>query len=369
MKINLFLVPFVMIIGLLFINHDTKKNRLLYIILCCIAFLLVAVLRSPEWMTHYYHIDTLVYKQNFESIIEMKWGELWTMAYERYFAHGDEGDIGYLFLTKIISWFTHDFYIYSFLVDLIFFIPFGVIIYRYTTNIIQIIFALLFYIALVQIFIISGARQISSIGLDMMALLSLLDKKIGRAILLVCLGVTIHFSSILFLLPLLMIWKQTKPATLKWFHIVCFFLFPIVLAFPNQIIVFMGESVGMEKYALYGEGDVEGGIGLFVVLIELMSLFCLIAIKKQNLVEFYVYRVFYVMTPLFTFFAPLIRSNGSMIRISLYYHIFLMLLVPYAIDCMFKKETRSAIYSIAIIALAVLTVSSGGITYYFFWQQ
>lgn len=177
-----------------------------------------------------------------------------------------------------------------------------------------------------------------------------------------------HLSSFLFALPLLMAWYQIKPATLKKIHLVCFLLFPIVLMFPNQIIVFMGESAGMERYANYGEGGIQGGIGAFMVLIELLSLFCYIAIKKKDLQSSYIESVFYAMTPFFTFFAPLIRANGSMIRISLYYHIFLIFLVPFAIDCMFKKEMREMVYNISIAALALLTVMGGGLTYYFYWQ-
>lgn len=370
MQINTILIPFVIILGILFSNNDTRKNKLLYIILCSSVFIFVAAMCSPEWMTYTYHIDTLVYKENFEESFDMNWSGLWSSAYLRYFNNVGDGDIGYLILNKLISLFTHDFHIYSILVDLVFFVPFGIILYRYTTGTRQVIFAFVFYIALVQIFMIGGGRQITAIGLDMMALLSLMDNKKIRAIVYFIIGVTIHFSSFLFLVPLLMIWFHAKPQFLKWSHIVCFLLFPIVLAFPNQIITFMGESAGLERYARYGQEGIQGGIGTFIVLIEFLSLFCLVAIKKGDLVNSFVYRTFYVMLPLLTFFGPLIRSNGSMIRISLYYHLYLVLLVPFAIDCMFKKkETRSAVYLVAIGALALLTLSGGGITYYFFWQQ
>ncbi len=74
------------------------------------------------------------------------------------------------------------------------------------------------------------------------------------------------------------------------------------------------------------------------------------------------------MAPLLTFFAPLIISNGSMIRISLYFHLFLALLVPYAIDCAFAKKDSGIVYAAAIGALSLLTLAGGGIRYYFFWQ-
>lgn len=368
MYINLFLIPFVIILGLLFSGNDTKKMRLWYIILCSAVMIFVAAFRDPQWMTNTHSIDSEVYMEWFKTSIDMRWEDLWSMALLKYFGHSDEGDIGFMVLNKVLGFVTHDFYLFSVIIDLIFFIPFGIFLYRYTSRIKQLVFAFVFYVALIQIFLISGARQMIAIGFDMMALLSVIDKKKWRAIMCFIIGVTMHLSSFLFALPLLMAWYQIKPATLKKLHIVSFLLFPIVLMFPNQIIVFMGESAGMERYANYGEGGIQGGIGAFMVLIELLSLFCYIAIKKKDLQSSYIESVFYVMTPFFTFFAPLIRANGSMIRISLYYHIFLVFLVPFAIDCMFKKEMREMVYNISIATLALLTVMGGGLTYYFYWQ-
>ena len=131
----------------------------------------------------------------------------------------------------------------------------------------------------------------------------------------------------------------------------------------------MGNTVGMEKYAEYGANAVQGGSETFIFLIEALSLFTLFAIKNKDLLANRNVRIFYVMAPLLTFFAPLIISNGSMIRISLYYHLFLALLVPFAIDCAFGKKNSGAVYAIAIGALSFLTLAGGGgITYYFFWQ-
>ena len=130
----------------------------------------------------------------------------------------------------------------------------------------------------------------------------------------------------------------------------------------------MGNAVGIEKYAAYGKGVIQGGATTFIILIELLSLFCLIAIKKDHLAANANIRNFYVMAPLFTIFAPLIKSNGSMARIAVYYYLFLVLLVPYALDCMFTKRDRSLAYVIAIGALSYLTLSDGGMNYYFFWQ-
>lgn len=368
MHINLITIPFVIVLGIVFSQRDTSKNRRWYIILSSFILLLVAALRSPEYMTNTYNIDTLNYRGYFEQVFDMDWSEFQRLFYLRYIAGADDFDVGFLALNKLISLFTHEFWLYSLIADLIFFVPFGLLLYRYCTKSSQIMFAFVFYISLVQIFFLGGARQMFSLGFDLMALLAVIDKKRIRAIIFFLIGMTIHFSSLLFALPLLAIWFDLKPNLLKVLHSICFIVFPVVLAFPNQMIQFMGNTVGMEKYAEYGANAVRGGSETFIFLIELLSLFCLLSIKRNDLANSRTLRYFYVMAPLLTFFAPLIISNGSMIRISLYYHLFLTLLVPFAIDCAFSKANRNIAYIAAIGALSLLSLSGGGLTYYFFWQ-
>lgn len=368
MRINFVLIPFVIILGLLLSTKDNDKNRRLYIVLCSMVLIFVAAMRNPEWMTMTYFIDTLTYKEDFENVRDLSWDGLFRSFHQRYILNDGDYDFGYVALQKIISLITSNFSIFSLIADLLFFVPFGVILYRYSTNIRQIIFAYVFYIALVQVFLFGGARQIFAIGFDMMAFLAITDRKIWRAVIFLLLGVSIHFSSFLFLLPLLMISFKTNPRVLKVLHLVCFLAFPIVLLFPNEIIVFMGEAVGIEKYANYGNQEIQGGATIFIILIELLSLFCFIAINRTNLENNDNILLLYVMMPFMTILAPLIYSNGSMIRVSLYYHLFLTLLVPYAIDCMFKEESRRIVYAVAILALSFLALQGGGMRYYFFWQ-
>ena len=354
--------------GLLVINNDNQRNRLKYIVICSIVLILIASLRSPEWMTDTYGIDTQDYKDMFESTFNMEWNDFWQTFYMRYFMGDGDFDVGYYALNKLISIFTHEFWLFSIFANLLFFVPFGIILYRYTSNVRQIMFAFIFYVSLVQIFLLAGARQMFSVGFDLMAFLAVIDKKWLRATICFILGMTIHLSSILFLPPLFMVWYNAKPQTMKILHAISFLLFPLVLVFSNQLIVFMGDFVGMDKYASYGKKDIQGGSETFIFLIECMSLFSLLVIKKKELLVNYSIRSIYVMAPLLTFFAPLIITDGSMMRISLYYHLFLAFLMPYSIDCIRKKNEQNLIYFIAITALSALSLSGVGIQYYFFWQ-
>ena len=368
MHINLILIPFVIILGLIYTQNDTKRRRLNYILICSGILLVVAALRSPEWLSSRYSIDTMNYKQYFEQTIDMSWDEVKMALYTRYVQNVGDYDLGFVALSKFIGFFTDDFFIFSLIADLLFFVPFGIILYRYSTNAKQIMFAYVFYIALVQTYLFGGARQMFSIGFDMMALLAMMDKKRLRSILWFLIGITVHMSSFIFLVPLLMIWFETKPRTLKVLHLACFLAFPVVLAFPNELISFMGDTMGIEKYSNYGESPVQGGATTYIILIEMLSFFIWIAIKRRDMELDSVKNKLYVMAPLFTLFAPLIHSNGSMDRITLYFYLYIVLLVPYGIDCMFTKSERNVAYYIAIGALAFLSMYKGGLEYYFFWQ-
>lgn len=367
MKINLVLIPFIIIFGLLMSGQDNKRNRGFYIVSCSLILLFIAVFRSPEWFEYRYYIDTLTYKELFEANCDLGWKEFWNMVLQSRLGNGPEVDIGYFGIMAIFGRLTHSYYFFSFFTDLFFFIPLCIILYRYGTSMQQLIFAFVFFISFMLTGLIGGGRQTIAIGFDLMAFLCVIDRKKWKAILFFLIGFSIHKSSLVFLIPLLMIWFNVNPKILKIIHIVCFALVPLALVISGQIIVFFGNLSGVERYANYG-AEVHGGATTFIILIEFLSLFCLVSIKKADLQNNSYIRFFYVMAPLFTIFAPLIIANGAMIRLSAYYHYFLVLLVPIAINCMFKDKHRNIVYFIAILALAYLTVSDGGMEYYFYWQ-
>ena len=78
--------------------------------------------------------------------------------------------------------------------------------------------------------------------------------------------------------------------------------------------------------------------------------------------------ILYAALPCFSFFAPLITNNGSMIRISQYFHIYILLLFPLAIDMVFEKN-RKAVYILLCVVLLFLSFKSGNEPYYFIWED
>ena len=148
-----------------------------------------------------------------------------------------------------------------------------------------------------------------------------------------------------------------------------FLALPFVLLSPTQLILFMANMAGSERYASYGEHAIAGGATTFITLMMLLSLFCFIMIRKDELDRNMYLKKLYAMLPCLTVFTPLMIADGVMIRLSNYFHMFLMLLIPFAIEQFKDKKTVSAIYVIMVVVLCYLALKDGGLKYYFFWQD
>ncbi len=136
---------------------------------------------------------------------------------------------------------------------------------------------------------------------------------------------------------------------------------------PNQVIVFLAKLIGSTKYAAYGMNEVSGGASTFILLLELMSLYTLIGIKTDSIGKS-IPKVVYAMLPCMSFFGPLIHSNGSMIRITLYFFIYMTYLIPCATKDIVAKKQFNAVLGLLALVLIFLTLQGGYIPYYFYWD-
>lgn len=362
MEINYLIYSIIIISALLFgQSGNTPKNRKNFIVFNLGILIMEVILRSLSVGS-----DTHVYYQLFYKFSSMSWSEIWDQFVQRYTVGGTE-DIGYILLVKIIGSITHSWFVYTFLTDLMFFIPFGILLYRYAKDFWQLTLGLLIYVTLFHMIALSGGRQLFAMGFGIMSFLYLDQKKYFKSVLMLIIGALIHQSLLLCLLPIAFSFLGSKP--LKIVHILAFLLIPVVILNVNRILVFMGEVAQNEKFMRYGQQDVVGGGLTFLALLEICSLLCYIAFQKKQIEQDSSLKNLYTMVPLFTFFAPTIYSNGSMVRISMYFHLYLVLLMPYVIDRLFPKS-RASLYIIIIIALMYLGLTaSGRLEYYFFWQE
>ena len=352
----------VVVFAFLFLRKYDDKAKKSYIFIVISFLILFCSIRSIDVGS-----DTFNYLDKFQDALSMSWSDMPMRIIQRYVFKTEETDVGFILLEKIVGTVTSSFQIYTFIIDLLFFIPLGFVLYRYTLNIYQLSFAFVFFISLVYVFILSGGRQMQAMGFELIAFMYVCKDKYVKALLFILVGALIHMTMLLCVPFILACWFIRKWN--KLVHAISLVLFPVVLLFTNQILSFMGGVMEMERYQKYGEEEVQGGANVFIAMLFLLSLFCFIAIRERHLKKSELLQKMYMALPFLTFTGPLIHSNGSMIRISLYYFIFLMLLVPYALELSLPKFLVKKAYIIAIGVLIIMKLLSGGVEYDFFWND
>lgn len=360
MNIKLILFIIIVLIGfVLSKGRDSDGNRKIYIFVIISILILVSCLRS-----HIVGPDTSDYYNFFLNTTQKSWSDIWNLFRDTYFL-GEGKDPGYSLLMKLFNMFSTNWNFFLFITDLFFFIPLGIILYRYSTHIIQLVFAFSLYVALFFIVALSGIRQQIAIGFTFIAFLCLDKGKNIQSILFVIIGAFIHISALIFLIVIALKFFMKKG--LKVLHCISFFTIPVGILFSSQIILFLSSLIKNDYYAGYASSTSSGGAVIYITLMELLSLFCYIGIKKKIIDNNRTLRLFYITLPLLTFFVPLISFNGSMIRIGQYFTLYMMLLFPFSIDLFFIPQNRLFAYLVAIFVVVILALQTK-FSYYFFWQ-
>lgn len=362
MNIRLILFILIILIGFIFINkRNTRLSRKQFIFIIIGLLVLESSLRGLSVGS-----DTSVYYYWFINDANSSWHDIWNSIIERYYFKNNDSDAGFLIYNKLISYISDNYSIYLFISSLFFFVPFGILLYRYTKDIIQLIFIFILYVALFNMIAMSGVRKEIALGFSIGAFLFFVNQKYYKSIACIVIGSFIHLSILLALLiPLLSI---LNIKLLKKLHAVTMLSIPAVILFSSTIIVLMGSMLDNEKYMGYGMQGADGEGITFTVLIELVSLFCFISLNKVDIIKKTYLHHLYTVLPCFTFFAPLITNNGSMIRISQYFHLYIVLLLPYSIDIYFPKS-RKVIYIIMLTVLIFLSLRSNNMIYKFIWDD
>lgn len=209
------------------------------------------------------------------------------------------------------------------------------------------------------------SRQQVATSFLFISFLFLLKNKYVLAILINLFSAIFHLSSLVFLVvPVVALFAQKK---VKLLHFVSFLMIPLSIVFSTSLILFAGSLLGSERYASYAETESVGGAS-FVVLMEVLSIICYLGFKKNLLKEKDSLRKLYIMAPFFTLFAPLILNDGVFIRLSKYFHVYLVIMVPIAIEHIFNKKNSILVYAVVITVLVLYSAMGSG-NYSFIWQE
>lgn len=361
---NIALVNFIVVVILALVFSgigNSEKNKKLYIFFVLLWLLFETAVRGLSVGS-----DTQSYYEMFNNTCRTEWREIFNMFVDTYRYQANEEDIGFVLLQKFISIFTTNWCVFVFISDLMFYVPLGVLLYRYCKTFWHLIIALLIFVSLFQIIPLSGGRQLQAMGLCIISFMCLDKEKYMQAIIYVLIGALIHKSCLLCLLPIAL--SKLKPNVIKTVHVFSLLAVPFALLYANQFIIFMGDIIGSEKFANYGKGFIQGDAITFIILLELVSLFILVGIKPKDLINNKTLLNFYTMVPCFTVLVTTVFSNGSMIRASMYFHLYIMMLIPYTID-LFLKKNKTTVYLFFVALLMFFAFRSSGVSYYFIWDD
>lgn len=362
MDIKIVLFAFVILLGTFFGSgmDANRKQQKWYVIIMTAILILESGLRSVDVGN-----DTISYYYYFLSIKDMSWGEIFDSFGASY--QGGEGkDPGFALFVKIIQIVSTDFNFFLIVSALIFFIPLGMILHKYSSRIIQLVFAFTLYVALFHIVALSGIRQQLATGFTFMAFLLLGDGKRLLSVLVIFLGAMLHISAALFILVPALSFVNRR--LLKPIHLSSFLTIPFAIVYAGAIMNFLASFLANDYYGIYGQDESAGGAVTYIALMELLSLFCYFTIKNKAVVDNRLIGLLYIMLPLLTMTVPLISLNGAMIRVGQYFTLYMMLLAPIAIDSFTAKGNRQIYYYGMIAALMLLSLNSRSFHYSFFWQ-
>lgn len=361
MNFRLFLY-IIILLGAFFVAviGDNKKTRKVYIWTVILILIFQSCLRNIVVGP-----DTNSYYTYFLSMQGTSWSSIWQSFIDVYM-YGDGKDAGYPVLMKAIQIFSTNWQIYLFVLACIFFIPLGIIFNKYSTHILQLVFAFTLFAALFNIITLSGMRQQVAMGFSFMAFLCLVDDKKSFFFITIVLGSFVHITLLVFIL--LFVIKCLFRNRLKLVHGLSFLVLPVSIFSSGMIVSYVASYFVNDYYSGYGQGSISGGAATYVILIEMLSLFSFIFIRKKNILTDTALRSFYSNLPLITFLSPFILLDGTLIRLGQYFTVYLMLIVPYAIDSIRSNRIlRISIYWIMIITLMALSLKQTS-PYYFFWQ-
>lgn len=336
------------IIGYLIYNqYKTERSRRMYIIFSAIVLGLQSALRNVA-----VGADTYNYYCKFEAVKSTTWQEVFKSFSDTYL-YGDGKDPGYLLFEKIFQLFSDDFRVFLFLVAIIFFYAYAKLLLRYTNNTIEILTANLGYLALFYGFYsITGIRQTLSVSLSILFLLSFIDKNYRKCLLLFIVAFIIHKSSIfLLLVPVLYSIKKNK-----------LLLFLYGIAF----VVFLVERNYFVSLALVASEYEAVEIPLPILLdifYFVISLFIWNRLKFEYNRE--ILSLFNVFCLTFAWI-PLLGNDSPLMRVILYFNIYVLVLIPRAIDrtSSYRNELFFCI-NLFFIYYAIKSHSE----YKFFWEN
>lgn len=358
MDIRIYELAVIILLGLLCSNYG-RKGKTFYVWSVISMLLLESGLRS-----YYVGNDTIFYYNTFNDMKITSWSDTFCLFADAYI-RGTTRDPGYSLLVKILQIFVSDFTSFLLIIAVIYFIPLGYVVNKYTGRTLECIFAFTLYVALFRVIALSGVRQQIAIGFSIIALIQILKGKNLLAVVFIVLGFFIHTSC-----ALCFAWFGLKMIPHKWINKVTYvsILFvPVMYTMSGAIMLWLASFIKNDYYASYGESEMAGGANTYFLLMELLAIGCFLCLRKvtnNNTIH-----NFLTNLPMVILLTPLIMLNGSMIRMGQYFTLYLLVILPMAVRVKLPYRNMQNITLCSMIGILLYMVLQSNVLYYFFWER
>jgi hypothetical protein len=271
--------------------------------------------------------DTPVYQYVYEEIQKTSWSSILS-SFSFYSSSYEERDGGYPILIKITQLFCSDFTVFMLLTATIFFIPFGCLVYKYVNSIWGIVLSFLIYFAIFSNIANSFMRQSITLGIVLIALRYIVRREWKKYFGILLAAFTIHTSAVI-AFPFYFLPRFAKSR--KWLLAVLA-VSPILVIYVNVMLnYFLSGSV----YENYSSDDVVNPMNYMLLLIAI-SVLSYVFYSEICLIDDFEILISGVIGAMFLL--PIVSFGGTMLRISYYYAIMLVPLIPVIIDNMKISE-------------------------------
>lgn len=317
-------------------NKRKEKQRILLVVLLSLIGIMQSGLRDinnlPEGN------DTPNYFNMYMELLKTPWSSVMS-DFAIISGEYSGRDSGYSVFIKLTQYISDDFTFFMFLTATIFFLSFGWLIYKYVKSYLGIILIFAIYFAIFTNVVNSFMRQGVALGITLFAIRYIISRNWKCYYGLMFIALSIHSSAFVafpfYYLPLI-------TNSRKWL-ILSFGVSPVLIVFLQSIMsYFLVGSV----YEGYIKAEMVNPVNymLLIVFISLLFFFYFEQIQNNKDYEILTSAVIGSM-----FILPIVFIGNTMLRISYYYVIVLLMALPNIIDRVkMPKSLRTAAYLLFI---------------------
>lgn len=351
-----YLVIFLCLLGGAFYKTDSPKNVGKYITYAMVVFVLQSALRDFEVGS-----DTQNYVRQYGEAMEMSWQEIYQNFIDVY-KFGVGKDAGYPAFQKLISYVVPTARLYLFVVAIVFFTALGRVMKEFLTTRKEVFISLCYYQALFYSFYsVTGIRQVLATSFAFWAVIALKKQRPWYVFVALLVAGAIMHKSVLVCLPIYFLFERVNKPKLAL--LTSYAAFPLMFVFGRVIASYMVAVSAQEVYEMYSNSEFEAkGAAVFAIGLIGVNIFTFFQLKNLSGEKYMPFLV--NMLAIATVFTPMAWIDPSLMRVTQYFSLFTLLLVPFIYRNLDKNSTS---FYVLFVMLCLLIVLRHNYEYSFGW--